>query len=467
MKKMYILKVTLLAFLAFQFVSCENEPLTGEFPQQDSNGAEEGQFIARIAGQEFIANSVSAILSEEQRLTITGADASGKRITLVVKSLVDSNYAFGDEELGQAWAQYGDASDVNGLSYSTSQALSAIGNLTFTNIDREAKKLSGNFNFNGIRIKLDESGMPVMDGNGLPVMENIQITDGAFNTIAYTLESGDDGDGDGDGELPADEFFAKVNDNDFLAETITVSESVIANNHMIKIQARSATNELIRIDVPRALGVGTFDMMTISDGTKLIGIYKTNGGENLTSHDGRITITEFDLEAGVLTATFRFNAKDPLGVDISTARVREGRMTVHFEGIPGANNAMTARVDGNTYAPDTVDVESSVVNQYPRITLISRVGDQEMRLSFPRTITVGTFDMVTEADRGNEVVGTFIPVAGISIPYFSDRGSFVVTNYDMANGIIEGTFNFTAVDASGQDSTEYQITSGEFLAVLP
>jgi hypothetical protein len=50
----------------------------------------------------------------------------------------------------------------------------------------------------------------------------------------------------------------------------------------------------------------------------------------------------------------------------------------------------------------------------------------------------------------------------VSIP-----GSLVITNYDLANGIIEGTFNFTGRDASGQDPTIYQITGGQFLVVLP
>ncbi|HBL78436.1 MAG TPA: hypothetical protein DDZ79_00045, partial [Aequorivita sp.] len=63
--------------------------------------------------------------------------------------------------------------------------------------------------------------------------------------------------------------------------------------------------------------------------------------------------------------------------------------------------------------------------------------------------------------------GTYTPEIGTSITYVSSPGTIVITNYDLANGIIEGLFNFSAVDATGQDPTVYQITGGEFLAVLP
>src|SRR5690606_26036772 len=99
--------------------------------------------------------------------------------------------------------------------------------------------------------------------------------------------------------------------------------------HMIKVEAKSNTGELIRIDVPRSLGIGTFDMANISDGTKLIALYNAgNGAENLTSNPGTITITEFDLELGILTATFSFTGNDPLNQIPDTVEVTEGSFTV-------------------------------------------------------------------------------------------------------------------------------------------
>lgn len=465
---MYILKGMLLAFLAFQFLSCENEPLTGEFPQETPSSAGVGQFIARIAGEEFVASSVSADLMENQKLTITGSDASGRTINLVVKVLEDSNYSLGDVETGTAWATYKD-SIQNSFSYGTSQELNAVGTLNFSDIDRENKKLTGTFNFKGSRLKMGEDGMPETDSNGFPMMEDIEITNGAFNSINYTLDGEDNGGGDddGDGEDREDEFFAKVNGEDFNAETLAITESVISNNRMIKIEARTADHQLIRIDVPKSLGVGTFEMETLSDGTKLIGVYKTSGSENLTSHNGTMTITEFDLIGGVLAATFKFDAKDPLGREDTVVRVRQGNMKIHFEGVPGAYDRMSARIDDAAFTPETVQVETTVVNRYPRMILTGRYGDQKLMISFPQTITEGTFDIGAVVDAGNEIVGELTPVVGTSITYTSSQGQFVVTSYDYENGIIEGTFEFTAVDPSGQDETEYEVTAGEFLVLVP
>lgn len=462
MKKMNILKGILLVFLAFQFYSCEDEPLTGTFPDGDQGGVDVGQFRAKIDGQEFLATTVSATLSENDKLTLKGTTSGGESITLVVKDLVDSEYILGNVDLGDAWAFYEEVLD-SGLPYSTSQSQEAMGNLRFSEIDRVGKKLSGTFKFIGKRVQLDETGMPVMGSDGQPVMEDVEITNGAFNSIDFTVE----GEGGGDGDTRVNEFYASVSDVDFIPVSITVSEPIVGNKHMLKIEARNAENELIRIDVPKDLGIGRFNFESMSDGTKLIGIFKKDGGQNLTSHNGNLNISEFDLEEGVLVAAFKFQAKDPLGVERGSKSIRDGQMKIYFEGVPGANNSLTAKVDGVVHTANVVEVESNNVNQYPRVTLISRVGNQEIRLSFHQTIIVGTYEMVPEVNRGNEVVGTFTPIVGTSISYFSNPGTFEVTSYDMETRIIQGTFNYTAVDASGQDPTQYQITEGEFLAILP
>ncbi len=465
MKKINLLRGVLLAFLALQFFSCENEPLTGDFQQEEPNGAEEGQFRATVAGQEFVANATEATLSLDNELEIVGTKSNGESIILAVANAAVGTFSLNFDGSAPNAGVYDDG-EINTLPYVSTADAGGSGQMQITELDTEAKTVTGTFSFIGVRIKLDSSGNPVLDGNGLPVMENIEVTSGAFNKIPYVVEDGT-GTGGGGNDDPRNEFFAKVDGVDFIADSISVTEPVIGNVHMIKIEARTSSRELIRIDVPRSLGVGTFDMEHISDGTKLIALYNNNtNGENLTSNPGTITISEFDLEEGVLKATFQFTGTDPLGQDPRVVEITEGSFTVYFEGVPGANNMFRALVDGVPYEPETMEVSRSIVNQYPRITLSTQVGDQKMEISFPATITIGTFDMTTDVNIGDEVVGLYIPIVGTSIQYVSGQGSLVITNYDIEDGIIEGTFNFTAVDASGQDPTEYQITSGEFLAVL-
>ncbi len=466
MKKMYLLKGMLLAFIAFQFFSCENEPLTGEFVQEEQNNAEVGQFRAQIAGQEFIAASASATLTSDNTLVITGSKPGGEDIVLSISNASVGTFSLTAAGANENSGAYFDGS-INVLPYISAQALGGSGQLKITELDTVAKTVTGTFGFVGVRIKVDGNGDPILDGNGDPVLEDVSITDGAFNAIAYTLD--DTGGGGGGNGNPDNEFFAKIDGVDFVADSISVTEPMVGDIHMIKIEAKTADRQLIRIDVPRSLGVGTFDMVRISDGTKLIALYNAgDGSENLTSNPGTITITEFDLEAGVLKATFNFTGTDPLNQTPDVVEVTEGSFIAYFVGVPGANNAFSANIDGAAYTPDDILVETSVVNQYPRVTLTTTKGDQRMVLTFPLTVTEGVaYDMGTEVVDGNEIVASYTPVVGTSITYVSSPGSLVITSYDIVNGVIEGTFNFTGRDSSAQDPTIYQITGGQFLVVLP
>ena len=453
-----------MAFLAFQFFSCENEPLTGEFVEEEQNEAEEGQFMATIEGQEFIAASVSATLTPENELVITGTKPGGENITLAITNAATGSFDLSGGAGNQNSGSYFDTSN-NPLPYISSEALGGFGLMTITELDSSAMTITGTFSFIGVRIKVDGDGNPILDGNGDPILEQLEITNGAFNAIPYVL---DETGGGGDPSEPENEFFAKVDGVDFVADTIAVTEPMVGDFHMIKIEAKSELGEIMRIDVPRSLGIGTFDMVNISDGTKLIALYNAGGGaEYLTSNPGSITISEFDLELGVLKATFNFTANDPLNQLPDVYEITEGEFTVYFEGVPGANNAFTATVDGSNYTPDEIVITTEVVNQFPRVTISTTSGDKKMELTFPLTVTLDTFEMGTEIVEGDEIVAKYTPEVGTSITYISDPGSLTITNYDIDNGIIEGTFLFTGRDATGQDPTIYQVTNGSFLIVLP
>lgn len=466
MKKTYLLKGLLLAFIAFQFTACEDEPLTGEFQQEETdNEAEEGQFVAKVAGNEYVATTVSATINTDNEFIISGIKTGGENITLTVEDVAEGMFNLNGVGGSLNAGAYFDGS-INILPYISASAFGGSGQLNITQLNLADSTVTGTFSFKGIRVKVDGTGNPILDGNGDPVLEDIEITNGSFNAIPFELDdTGGGGGGNGD---PKNEFFAKVDGVDFVADTISVTEPLIGNVHMIKIEAKSANGELFRIDVPRSLGTGTFQMESISDGTKLIASYNAgNGAENLTSNPGTITITEFDLVMGVLKATFGFTGRDPLGQDPTVVDITEGSFTVYFEGVPGANDVFRANIDGGAYAPDELTITTSVVNGYPRITLTTMVGDQEMILTFPATLSEGSFDMGTEVVNGDESVAFYTPIVGTSIQYVSSPGVLTITNYDIAAGFIEGTFTYTAVDLSGQDPTVYQVTAGEFSAILP
>ncbi|QAA80585.1 hypothetical protein EI546_02050 [Aequorivita sp. H23M31] len=467
MKNRYLIGGILLLLLAFPFISCENEPLTGTFPEgQGPNGPAAGKFKATVAGVEFTADLALATLSESRTLVLKGTKGNGEKINLSVADAALGTFDISWDGTSKNWGVYKDTKPTS-LPYASLIDGGGRGTLEITLLDEERKKVSGTFEFVGVRIKMDDAGNPILDGNGAPVMESIDITSGSFTSLSYTIVEDED-EGGGDGDTPLNEFFAKVDGVGFIPESITVTEPINADVHMVKIEALNAENEFLRIDIPKALGVGTFNMENLSDGTKLIALYRDNrGGENLTSNPGKITITEFDLIHGVLKATFQFTGKDPLGNDPRVVKVKEGNFTVYFEGVPQPENLFTANIDGNPYAPETIEISMTVVNQYPRVNIVTNDRDRRMTLSFPATITEGAFDMGEEVILGNEIVGTYYPIDGVSIPYVSQTGTIEITSYDYLTRIIEGTFSFTAVDATGLHNGIYEITSGEFLAILP
>lgn len=464
MRRRYILQGLLLAFVAFQFTSCENEPLTGTFQQEEeTNTPEEGQFVATIEGAQFVATTVSAVMTPDNKLTVSGEKPNGERITLMVMDAAEGNFNITNGYTNPNYGSYGDPSGNNIFPYKSVDTLGGVGQLIITEIDTANKTVSGTFGFTGARLKRDGDGNVILDNQGTPIVETTAITNGAFEAITYIIdETG------GGNEDPENEFFAKVDGQDFMADNITVTEPMVGNVHMIKVEATDAQGALIRLDIPRFLGEGTFDMVNLSDGTQLIGVYNAGGGgENLTSNPGTITISEFNLETGVLKATFQFTATDPLNQEPDVVEITEGNFTVFFEGVPGANNAFFANIDGAPYEPEGITVETEIVNQYPRLIITTTRGDEKMVLSLPLTVSEDTYEMGTEVTVGDEIVATYTPEVGTSITYVSDPGSLVITGYDLDAGTIEGIFNFTARDATSQDPTIYQITAGEFFIVLP
>lgn len=455
---MNLIKVMFFAFLTLQFISCDNEPLTGEFPQDDDNNAEIGQFKALVEGEQFVAATTSATLSLDNKLTISGTKVGGEKISLEIL-----NASVGTFELNTD-LNFGSYSDTSSsLPYISSEVFGGSGQLKISEIDTTELTMSGTFKFVGLRVKVDSNGDPVLDGNGDAVLETVEITKGSFNKIPYI----EDGSGSNSGN-PLDQFFAKVDGVEFAADSISITEPVIGNVKMLKVEAFNADGAKMRIDIPKSIGLGTFNFENISDGTKLIALYNAGGGsENLTSHPGAITITEIDLVEGVLKATFSFRANDPLGQVPDVVVVTEGRFTANFEGVEGGNDTFSAKVGTRNYNPLEMEVSTSVVNQYPTITISTSLEGQSMVLTFPATITEGSFEMGTEVIEGNEIVGFYNPDVGASIDYISNPGTLTITNYNLQENTIAGTFSFNAIDLSGDDNTIYRITQGAFYIELP
>ncbi|PKA84296.1 hypothetical protein ATE92_2477 [Ulvibacter sp. MAR_2010_11] len=459
MKKFQLLNWVLVAFLTFQFISCDNEPLEGDFQQDETNTAGEGEFIAKVNGQDFLAETASGVLSGGV-LVITGLKSeNGENITLSVAQAGEGMFNLVAGVGTQTFGMYFN-SESQSNPYISYAALSGHGQLTISEMDTEALTVTGTFNFVGGRFALDGEGNPVLDGSGNPVIETIEISNGAFNTIEYTIE--DNGGGNVD-----DAFFAKVDGVDFIAQTIEVTQSTVAGIPMLKLVATNAAGAYIRIDFPEGQGYGgPFDMQSISNGTDLIAMYNAGtGGEDLSSSPGVIEFLEFGTTTGKVRAQFNFTATDPLGNDPTIVQITQGSFAIDYiENTTEISDILEAEVDGVTYTAATIELTQTPVGGIPTVwvTTEDTANMQFLRLTFPETIEVGSYAITSDLVVGDEKIALFIPNTADPHNFKSDSGILTIISYDTFNGIIEGTFEFTAIDMTGQDPTIYQIANGTF-----
>ncbi len=473
MMKLKLFNWVLIALLAFQFTACNNEPLVGQFPQQeDPTVAEEGQFIAQIDGVSFIATFAGATMTSENLLVVTGIiEATGEVITLTAEdvtapSIFNLIAVSGTENAAKYF-------DIEGTTnpYISTGAMGGSGQLTITDLNTTDFTISGTFSFVGVRVQLDANGDPVLDGNGNPIIQSISVTPGTFNTIPYVIDDTGGGGGGGGGGDPTDEFYALLDGEEFVDTMISTTLTTIGGVDMVNIIALTSSNASMRIDLPLFLGEGTFDMESLSDGTQIISVYNSNTvGENLTSNPGTITITNFDTEAGIIVATFQFTGTDPLGGDPTIVEVTEGSFTLHFEGIPGSGpGPFTAEVDGVLYEPETINTTLTLFSGTIVVNISTSTTDnRSLSLSFPKDIEVGTYEMSSIATDGTVKIGRYNPdlIDGTTI-FSSNPGMLTITSYDLVTGEIEGTFSFTATDPSLMDPATFDITNGTFHVTVP
>ena len=289
---------TISLLLFFIHFSCVNEPLEGDFPQDDGVlNIEEGEFRANVGIGDFSTGLALGILSNTDLLTITGTiPDTGESIVLTIENPGVGTFNITAGLGTQNSGVYIESNPEN--PFVSDGTFGVFGQLNITEFDTQNATVSGTFSFTGVRVVLDVDGNPVLDSNGQPTLETEEITNGVFNKIPYTTE-----DQGGGGTPITDEFFAKVDGVNFDTESVTTSLNTVAGVSVVKIVAVNELGEIIRIDIPEDLGIGTFAMEPLSDGTKLIGLFNpATVGENLTSNPGTINITRFNVFTGIIEA---------------------------------------------------------------------------------------------------------------------------------------------------------------------
>ncbi len=465
MKNLRLWNWTLSALIAFSFFACDNEPLEGEFITDD--GVEVGGFVANVNGDFFEAATIQAQLTDGT-LLLSGTDASGNILTLTMSNAGECTYDLSLPSNPSSFVLSGDLANP----YISLGTAGGSGVSVISSFDPDNQTITGTFSFIGVR--------EVADGSGGTTTETVVISEGVFDMIPFDLISGSadpspcdpGGGGGGPGlEDPDDSFYALIDGEEFVDTEFVAEEIMVGSNVVIKITATNSPGEQVQFFISPELGVGTYPFEPIFNGSNEVASFTSaDGMESLTSSVGSITFTEFGFITGKLSATFSFTATDPTGGDPTVVEVTEGAFNIDYLPNSGTtDNVFTASIDGEDYVPSTIEILLSPFqgNTLVNVTTVNEETNQSVSLTFPIDITAGNHDMAPFTDLGDEIVGIFNPDIGNSILFKSSPGVFTVTSYQYNNGVIEGSFVFSAIDPLGNNPNEYQITNGSFTLTIP
>ena len=151
MKKLQLFNWMLIAFLALQFTSCTNEPLEGQFPQQDTSGESvPGSFTAIVNGVAFTAAFTTASVNVDGDFTITGVSANNTAIFLTASPLATGSYDLTlDPTYYDNGASYFDVQSPTFPFIDLGRELGGSGTLNMTAYNETDLIVSGAFSFVG------------------------------------------------------------------------------------------------------------------------------------------------------------------------------------------------------------------------------------------------------------------------------------------------------------------------------
>jgi len=307
----------------------------------------------------------------------------------------------------------------------------------------------------------------------------MKILQSLFILLVCVCISGCSPDGNNVFSLP--QFTANVD-----GEIFTSSEGFAAiAGGRLSITGTNSTGDVIVLSVLNFdEEQNTYDlsaMTSIGSGT-----YLENGADNsfnslLEGGSGSLTITDFDQQNSTISGIFNFiGIQESIDGDVittETINITAGEFTnlivSGVSDVPDSNNGnfFNALIDGEVFSPDSAQASSLTLNGVTSVIVsaIDSSTGQSIGLNFSGGITVGTFDLVS-LPLGNEYTATYSPDINnaeiINTPVANTGSTVTIDRYDETTGEIEGSFQFTAGDPTGQSDITFEITEGEFSLTL-
>ncbi len=284
-----------------------------------------------------------------------------------------------------------------------------------------------------------------------------------FFLVSIALQSCDSSDDSNDAP-PAGTLQVSFDNQTLVADLVS---STILDDVINVMGIRGSEGEMISITLfgstpgTYQLGVATENPLQINS-VSYIEPNNTGSGvfvsrvDDITSQ-GEVIITEIDNVNMTISGTFNFT-----GTNGSTQEVKEftngSFVEVSYnDGLVANDNTFFAKVDGTEFVEDVVAGTRITLGGSTTLSISATKNSQEtIGLSFDGDIAVGTYDF-----------GGFggVPLAQYNTPGSNDvnlgDGTFTITEHDIANKHIVGTFEFIATSFLGGDSS-YEITEGSF-----
>ncbi len=180
MKNIKLVAGIFLIFTAFNFTSCETEPIDSAIDLDDFapiGGGNAGTFTAKIGSDVFNAEQILAELSGSAfgpEMNIVGIMPNGKSMGIQLINPAVGTFTASTTFETLLFFQYTeDLTGTNSFSSFDSATSTSTGTFTITQYDIAAKKISGTFSFTGY--------------NSSSASNTRQITEGVINNVTFTV----------------------------------------------------------------------------------------------------------------------------------------------------------------------------------------------------------------------------------------------------------------------------------------
>lgn len=419
MKRISLLSLFAVFFMAIGFTSCDTEPIDPTFNENNGGGSNAPANFQVNIGNELYQTTTTTAAVSNNILTLT-ATQNGRTFTITVPA------ARGHYTTPVLTYRAG-AESVGIFTNATTTGLNGI--VDIVSYNATTKKVSGTFNFTGYYSVTTENISPIVFSSGL--FTNISFTDGSTT--------------------PTNPFFKVTFDGQQYNGTQNLAT---VGNGLITVNGFRGTNgEYVSIVID-AITEGTYT-------DDAVFAYSPDGDEDnvyssLTIENaGTVTITEIDRVNHTISGTFSFRA-------VNQANVAKEFTSGEFNDIPYTENETTpsddifsATVDGTnfTYASTDLIVTPITVGSNDYVSLEGVNANHQIRLSIDLSLAIGNHvfsNAISSPARAyykNAADEEFVAAGG----------TLNITSKTATR--IAGTFNYTVTDNAGATHT---VSAGAF-----